>query len=153
MLLIIGIGWGKPVPVDMRNFRNPIRGSALTALAGPTSNFITAIILAVPLKYFGDSMPDSVYSLTMAVFDLSILLGVFNLLPIPPLDGSKVLGLILPERWHRGYMGYLTQGTMFFVVFLVIDMFLIRKWFGVSVLGMTIGTLYSFVRSVILLGT
>lgn len=153
MLLIVGIGWGKPVPVNPGNFRDPLKGSAITSLAGPVSNFLTAILLAIPLKYFGGQMPGVLREIILMIFEMSILLGVFNLLPLPPLDGSKIFGLFLPKRWHRGYMEFLEKGVAYFVIFLVLDAFLIRKFFGFSVFGLIIGTLFSLVRSVILMGT
>lgn len=151
MLFIIGIGWGKPVPVDPRNFRDPVRGSAITSLAGPVSNFLTAVLLAIPLKYL--TMPDILYSFVFTVFDFSILLGVFNLLPLPPLDGSKILGLVVPGRWHSAYAKFLYHGMKYFVIFLVVDSFVIGRFFGFSVLGVTIGTLSTLVKSIILIGT
>lgn len=153
MLFFVGIGWGKPVPVNPRNFKNPVNGSALTSLAGPMSNFLTAVILAIPLKYFGGAMSDYLKFFVLTVFDLSILLGIFNLLPFPPLDGSKIIGLFIPRKWHYGYARFLDNGTSYFIVFLVLDSFVLGKFFGFSILGMTIGSLFSLIKSVILMGT
>ena len=128
MILIVGFGWAKPVPVDMRNFRNPKRDMAVTALAGPMSNIILAlfvlIILALvsePLtarhslyhgEFFLNSLtgviPNSsnefVYQIIARTAWLSILLAIFNLIPIPPLDGSKILFSFLPDRLHESLM-------------------------------------------------
>jgi Zn-dependent protease len=152
MIFIVGIGWGKPVPVNPRNFSDPVRASALTSLAGPVSNFLTAMLLAIPLKYFVNDMPEPLYILVLTVFDLSILLGLFNMLPFPPLDGSKILGLFVPRRYEREYMNFLETGLQYFVIFLVIDFFVLGRFFDFSILGFTIGSAFSFLKSLILFG-
>src|SRR3989338_4752791 len=73
------IGWGKPVPVNPANFRHPVRDSALTALAGPLSNFILAFAVALPWKYLGSYMPDPLLLIVQMTFHVSIFLGIFNL--------------------------------------------------------------------------
>ncbi len=113
MVLFAGFGWAKPVPVDMRAFKNPKRGMAVVALAGPVSNFLLTMLFLLVQKalllLFGRDMPDPVYYL-IQIFDLlayiSTALGVFNLLPIPPLDGSRILGLILPDKLYYTIMQY-----------------------------------------------
>ncbi|NMC36232.1 site-2 protease family protein [Candidatus Beckwithbacteria bacterium] len=90
-ILIANIGWGKPVPYDPYNLANPKRDSLLISLAGPASNFILASLLALLLRFSP--------VLTMIVLPMIMInvgLGVFNLLPIPPLDGSKILSGLLP---------------------------------------------------------
>lgn len=104
MLLLFGFGYARPVPVNPRNFRNPKRDMALVALAGPLSNLLLA---ALSLGIFRIVMllPVSMVTFVIARFVLvyvfaSVNLGlaVFNLLPVPPLDGSRILGLFLPDR-------------------------------------------------------
>ena len=117
-MFLCGFGWAKPVPVDMRYFKNPRRGMAITALAGPVSNFLLALVLlfsasrmyrwAFPAE--GPAARLFAFLLTTAV--LSIGLGLFNLLPIPPLDGSKVLFALLPERAYYTLMRYERYGMM-----------------------------------------
>ena len=116
MMLLVGFGWAKPVPVDVRYFKKPKAGMALTALAGPVSNFalayvallgayLTAGIIEINglyLSTFAWGMLDFLQMLAM----LSIGLGVFNLIPFPPLDGSKVLGAFLPDRAYYKLMRY-----------------------------------------------
>jgi Zn-dependent protease len=95
------IGWAKPVPVDMRNLRAPRRDFALVALAGPVSNIILAVAAAILLKAQGGLVPDGGQSTLTIVIYMAILmnamLAVFNLLPVPPLDGGNVLAGIVPE--------------------------------------------------------
>jgi len=152
MIFVVGIGWGKPVPVNPRNFSDPVRASALTSLAGPVSNFLTAMVLAIPLKYFVSQMPEPLYILTLTVFDLSILLGLFNMLPFPPLDGSKILGLFVPRKWEKEYARFLEVGLQYFMIFLVIDFLVLGRLFNFSILGFTIGSAFSFLKSLILFG-
>ena len=97
MMVTLGFGWAKPVPVDPRYFRKPKQGMALTALAGPVSNFLLALVLLVGARIRVDHAAYSV---------LSIGLGLFNLVPIPPLDGAKVLFSLLPDRMYDTMLRY-----------------------------------------------
>lgn len=95
------IGWAKPVPVDMRYLRAPRRDFALVALAGPVSNIVLAIAAALVLRLQGGLVPETGVTvvtqlLYLAVF-MNILLAVFNMLPVPPLDGGNVLAGLVPE--------------------------------------------------------
>lgn len=93
-LLWVGFGWGKPVPVNPANFKNPRQGEILTSLAGPLSNFITAFVFALPLRF----LPSSPVTLFLGlVVYINLILCVFNLLPVPPLDGSRILWAIFPK--------------------------------------------------------
>lgn len=107
MILLVGFGWAKPVPVNPRNFKNPKVGMAITALAGPVSNILAAIVGAI-LFYVNLSlalkgiMPSFVYNLLMYFLSyfisINISLAVFNMVPLPPLDGSKILFAFLPDK-------------------------------------------------------
>ena len=99
------IGWAKPVPVDMRNLKAPRRDFAIVALAGPVSNVVLALGAAVLVRAQGGVVPDSgqtflTFILVYAV-SMNIMLAVFNLLPIPPLDGGNVLAGFVPEGAAR----------------------------------------------------
>lgn len=94
MILLIGIGWAKPVPVNENNFRNPRLGSALTSIAGPGSNLVVALILAFFLRFQTASVLGEIF---LSVAYVNLILMFFNLIPIPPLDGSKVLYYFLPR--------------------------------------------------------
>lgn len=112
LMLTAHVGWAKPVPVDMRYFKRPKLGMALTALAGPVSNFLLAWVFLLLANLFSHLL--SFYAvwhfyllifLTQAAL-LSTGLGVFNLIPIPPLDGSRILFAFLPDRIYYGVMRY-----------------------------------------------
>ena len=105
MMVIVRFGWSKPVPINEYNFDNPVRGTALTSFAGPASNLIMAVITAIPLRLLnstggasGESFELTYLSALLVTFMLvNISLAVFNLLPIPPLDGHKIVRAFLPE--------------------------------------------------------
>jgi Zn-dependent protease len=93
-------GWAKPVMIDPRNFRNPTRDSFISAIAGPVSNFLFALVGVLAIRLSGLSA-GIVFDLLFLLVEINILLGVFNLIPIPPLDGSKVWLLILnPQTYY-----------------------------------------------------
>lgn len=122
LLLAVGVGWAKPVPVDPRYFRKPKQGMALTALAGPVSNFVLAVLAMLISKVIYLYAPysaamDVVFSFCLyTLAPLSIGLGVFNLIPIPPLDGSKVLAAFLPDRQYITLMRYERYGIVVLLV-------------------------------------
>ena len=111
LLLAVGVGWAKPVPVDPRNFREPRKGMAITALAGPLSNFLLALLsltLGSLVLHLGLTSRPAAYVL-LFLCQLAVLnvgLGLFNLIPIPPLDGSRVVEMFLPEAAYRWVMRY-----------------------------------------------
>ena len=120
-MLIVGFGWAKPVPVDMRYFKKPKQGMALTALAGPASNFLMAVLFLVPMGWIywnAQATPFMLwlYNFLANVVILNIGLGLFNLLPIPPLDGSKVLFALLPDRLYWKLMRYERYGMLVLLV-------------------------------------
>ena len=114
MMFTVGFGWAKPVPVDPRYFRHPKRGMALTALAGPLSNFALALALLGSCRALLTlaSPPAALLDFLVESSILSVGLGVFNLLPVPPLDGSKVLGAFLPDRAYGALMRYERYGLL-----------------------------------------
>ena len=122
LLLAVGVGWAKPVPVDPRYFRKPKQGMALTALAGPVSNFVLAVLAMLISKVIYLYAPysaamDVVFSFCLyTLAPLSIGLGLFNLIPIPPLDGSKVLAAFLPDRQYITLMRYERYGIVVLLV-------------------------------------
>ena len=124
-LLLLGFGWAKPVPVDTRNFKKPKRDMALTALAGPVSNLLASLVgailyyvLVLILAAAGISTPLFVQAFFSAYITINVALAVFNLLPIPPLDGSKIVGAFLSNRAMYAYYRY--QNIIVLVLFLLL---------------------------------
>ena len=120
MMFFCGFGWAKPVPVDPRYFRKPKQGMALTALAGPVSNLLLALLLLLFSRLIYDFAPYSdlwnlLFGFLLDTAGLSIGLGVFNLVPIPPLDGSKVLAAFLPDHAYFQLMRYERYGMLLLI--------------------------------------
>ncbi len=111
MMLVAKVGWAKPVPVDMRYFKHPRQGMALTALAGPAANFLTALAavgVSSAVFHLAPLGPAAVFVLcflsNMAL--LGVGMGLFNLIPLSPLDGSKILFALLPDRIYYTILRY-----------------------------------------------
>lgn len=120
-LLVFGFGWAKPVLIDTRNFKHPRVGMALTALAGPMSNLICGFLGAV--IYYGvwvgtkGAAPWWVLQLISRYVSINIGVAVFNMIPLPPLDGSKILGAFLSEKARMWYYKY--QFIFMMVIFVL----------------------------------
>src|ERR1035438_5880304 len=119
------LGWAKPTPVDPRNFKNPVRDDIFTSIVGPISNFLVAtgatvlllligltssfgrgVVRGVPMGYIPSDSNSLLVPLCLFVYELmviNVVLGVFNLIPVPPLDGSHVLRHFLPDTIRRGF--------------------------------------------------
>jgi len=110
-MIFFRFGWAKPVPVNMRWFKRPKRDMALVAAAGPVSNLLFGTICVFVYYLLALYAPesaiiDAVLSFTATLAALNVGFAVFNLLPLPPLDGSRILGLIIPNRWYWQLMRY-----------------------------------------------
>lgn len=130
MLFLFGFGYAKPVPVNPSNFKNPNRGMALVALAGPVSNLLMAAFSMVLYRIMlALSLPISVLFVArlilIDVFTMvNLNLAVFNLLPIPPLDGSRIFASVLPARWvstMEYYSNYVTIALLALIAFGALD--------------------------------
>ena len=129
MMALVRFGWAKPVPVDMRRFRNPKLGMALTALAGPLSNVLLALValalrmvaIFLALKTGAGAVWNYVILFLEYTALLSAGLAVFNLFPIPPLDGSKILLAVLPGPYYAKWMRYERYGMILLVILLLLN--------------------------------
>ncbi len=131
MILVVGFGYAKPVPVNARNFRKPQRDMALTALAGPVSNLLAATgcffavnIVALAARRAGSEAISLVANFFLYAALINISLAVFNLLPVPPLDGSRILMAVLPRRaWYTimQYETYIRYGLLALLLFGVLN--------------------------------
>lgn len=113
LLIFTGYGWAKPVPINPRNFKNQKQGMAITAAAGPIANLLIALVFMILWKiaaYMSYSMDltflNVLSTLLFYIVSINVGLAVFNLLPIPPLDGSRIVGLFLPEKIYFQIMQY-----------------------------------------------
>ena len=129
LLLFAGFGWGKPVHVNPRNYTRKMsmeKGEALVSIAGPVMNFILAIIFAIvyygviklaSLSFLNSEMGGIVLDLIGATVSINIGLGLFNLIPLPPLDGSKVIMPFLP---YKAKSFFINNEQIFYIVFVVL---------------------------------
>ena len=122
-LLLFGFGWAKPVPVDSRYFRKPKRDMAITALAGPVSNLLAALVgavLVVVMEVFApyNGVTQFIYNVLYYYVVVNISLAVFNLIPMPPLDGSRIVAAFLSDRAMYTYYRY--QNLFVMVMFLLL---------------------------------
>lgn len=123
LLLLVGFGWGKPVPFNPYNLKNQKWGPAIVSVAGPLANVILAVIFGIILKfvvmYTVLPIENGLVQLLNSLVIINVILAVFNLLPIPPLDGSKILYAFLPERM-MGSVAALERYGPYVLIFLVI---------------------------------
>ena len=129
MMVLFGFGWAKPVQVNMYNFKNPKRDMAITALAGPLSNFLFAFViglfLAPVIKWYYTSQSELAF-LLFGIMEYLIIYSLyicfFNLIPIAPLDGSRILSAVLPNRYYYAIMRLERYSFLIIVVlFYVLD--------------------------------
>ncbi len=113
LMIFTGIGWAKPVPINARNFKHPKWGMAISSLAGPVSNLLLAYLSMILWKittivsyYHSGFFVQNLITIFATMVSINIGLAVFNFIPIPPLDGSRILSLFLPERTYFSIMRY-----------------------------------------------
>lgn len=151
MLLVAGFGWGKPAPVNPYNLRNgPRAGMAMVAFAGPLSNLLTAAILALPLRWgllepgIGGRILPSLYQVFFTAILINIILAVFNLLPIAPLDGYRVLTWFVPRRYSYTWSQLEYYGPMILILLIAFG------YFGFNFLRLLLGGPIQLLLSLIL---
>ena len=124
MMVFFNFGWAKPVPVNMLRFKNPKRGMAITALAGPLSNIILTIVMFaiygplyifVALGYGGEVLPVITRMVGTTAY-LSVALAVFNMLPVPPLDGAKIMYAVISDKQYMKLMYYERYGMILMLI-------------------------------------
>lgn len=112
-------GWAKPVPYNPNNLRDRKFGDAKVALAGPLANLVIALFFGLVLRFL-PIFNIAFYSLLSIIIEINLILMVFNLIPIPPLDGSKILATFLPGQWRERYLGAERLGFVFVILFVLL---------------------------------
>lgn len=151
MIFIAHFGWGKPVPFNYHNLKHPRRDTALISIAGPLSNLLTAFVIAILFKYI-PNMPVVLMDILRTIFSLSIVLFLFNLIPIAPLDGSKLIGLIIPHSKEAWYQRFLAQGPFYLILLIIFDR-LLASVTGFSFFGTFLQFGYEIITILIFLAT
>lgn len=118
-LIFFKFGWAKPVMINPNNFRDRKKGTFFVSIAGVLTNFISAIISVIIMKHI--RLNDFVFELFMNIFWFNIVLGVFNLIPIPPLDGSKLLFSFLPPKYEYYLIKYEKYGYILLLLLIMTD--------------------------------
>ena len=141
MMIVIGFGYARPVPVSSRYFKKPRRDMALTAAAGPISNLILSLLALVIFNFVAMITPQTeggvgyniwigamLFFVVMA--QLNLFLALFNLIPVPPLDGSRIAFMFLPAKWYFGLMKYERYIMIGFMVIVLV----LHRVFGISII-------------------
>ncbi len=159
LFLIVGFGWGKPVPIDPRYFHHPKRDTALVSLAGPASNFFLAAVSFILLMLVAPHAPLSfdqllfpsgqgsvvivfLRSLFASLIFINLGLMSFNLLPVAPLDGSKIVQAFIPLRFEDVYDTFMRWGP-----YVLLSLFLVETFFGIPLLSAWIESIMNGVLS------
>lgn len=115
-LLTVGFGWAKPVPINSYNFKNRKLGTIIVSIAGPATNFMLAIIGIIIFSLTANSS-ELILRIVYTMIFYNVILGVFNLIPLPPLDGSKIIASLLPTKYE--FMFYKYEKYLYFLLILL----------------------------------
>ena len=122
-LILFRFGWSKPVVINPDNFKNPVVGNALVAAAGPVSNLLLIFIAAIPLRILNLILPYDYYitlvELSLPFIIINAALDIFNLFPIPPLDGSRIIKILIPESMHKFWENLDRFGFILVLLFII----------------------------------
>ena len=148
LFFLVHFGWGKPVPIDPRNFKHWKRDSALTALAGPASNLLLAVLSFLLLRFLAPEvmqvgsatdllsttgLGERLHAFLIQVLAMSLFINLglmaFNLLPVPPLDGANILHAFIPLRYEENYLWFMQRGP-----FILIALLILERLFNVPIL-------------------
>lgn len=148
MLLLVRFGWGKPVQFDPYNLANPRRDAAIISFAGPLSNLIIAVIFSIAVRLAAGlpAAPLFLFELFSPIVYLNVILAVFNLVPIHPLDGGKILVGLLPPGTARDWDRFLQQYGIILLLVLILPIF----GGGVPLVSVLIGPTISFILRLLL---
>ena len=143
MLILFHFGWGKPVQIDPYNLRNPRRDELIISLSGPLSNLILATLLALTINFLPQT--DFSFALISTTIQFNVILAIFNLVPIPPLDGSKILINLLPSdksiEWEKALNQY---GP-----FILLAMIFLRLPNGGTIISIIISPMIIFILKIL----
>lgn len=142
-LFLVGFGWGKPVTFDPYNLRKPRQDAALIALAGPASNLILAILLSLVARVFQPS--DWAVFLLVPIIAVNVSLAIFNLVPIHPLDGSRILIGLAPASFARDWEQLLSRYG-----FLILILLILPLYNGQSAIGSLISPVINFILNILI---
>lgn len=146
LIFIAGFGWGKPVPFDPFNLRDPKRDSAIISFAGPLSNLVMAVAASLLFRFL-DAVPvifpSIIGSILFQFIYFNVLLAVFNLIPVHPLDGFKVVAGLLPKKYYSDWMDLSRYGMIFLIM-------LIFPFFGNSPIFTIVSPVVKFLLSFLL---
>ena len=140
-LLVVGFGWGKPVPVNPNNFKNPRKDEAIVALSGPFSNLCLATIMVIIFQLTQNFASTQLLNLFITIGYFNLIIMIFNLLPIPPLDGSRIIRLIFGEKTYS-WLSYYGIYILIAIVFLPIGRYTIIDYILIPIVKIVENVLF-----------